>query len=219
MLSDKNTRDTVLSADFPAKIGGMKWFFVLFLSAAVGFAVFLSTRARDRFAVAGVNMMPTLEPGDVVRADRRAYRQHGPARGDVVIYQVTGKPTTVGRVVGLPGDDIRFTGARLAINGQFTERETLSPVDSDAKAPGHPHTFTPVRERVDEHDYVTWILAGNAHVDLEVKLDPDMYYIVGDDRDEAIDSRAVGPVKREQIAGRVVEIESAVHGERSGQAL
>ncbi|MDJ1184312.1 nickel-type superoxide dismutase maturation protease [Roseofilum casamattae] len=44
-------------------------------------------RQRQRFRVSGVSMLPTLQPGDEVLVDRRAYWRSPPAIDDIVILQ------------------------------------------------------------------------------------------------------------------------------------
>jgi len=46
---------------------------------------FLRWLRRGRFRVADRSMAPTLEPGDCLYVDRRAYRDHAPAPGDLVV--------------------------------------------------------------------------------------------------------------------------------------
>jgi signal peptidase I len=63
-------------------------------------------------------MLPTLERGDQITANRRAYPTSAlPARGDVVIFQHNAEEDVVKRVIGLPGDEIRMRGGFPLING------------------------------------------------------------------------------------------------------
>lgn len=64
-------------------------------------------RVRSRkVVVQNASMRPTLEPGDRLRVDPRAYRGAGPARGDLVVLRDPERPghLLVKRVVALPGD-------------------------------------------------------------------------------------------------------------------
>jgi signal peptidase I len=72
-----------------------------------------------RFApVHGASMEPTLYEGDLVCF---YLIPHGmlPSRGDVVVFQAPTKPEKlfVKRLVGLPGDYLRFKNGQLRING------------------------------------------------------------------------------------------------------
>ena len=69
--------------------------------------------------VAGTSMQDTLKAGDVVLVTRFDYRRgRGPSRGDVVQCVFPNRSDTyIKRVIGLPGETIRFTGGALTVNG------------------------------------------------------------------------------------------------------
>ncbi|HVZ20054.1 MAG TPA: signal peptidase I [Vicinamibacterales bacterium] len=104
----------------------------LALVAAAAFSLRSSVAATYR--VVGPSMLPTLEMGDRVLVDRTAYglrlpfAKHllspkTPARGDLVVFSITGLPGTSGpqavvkRVIGLPGDTVAFERGRIILNG------------------------------------------------------------------------------------------------------
>lgn len=72
-----------------------------------------------RFApVHGSSMEPTLSEGDLVCFQ---VMEAGllPDRGDIVVFHAPTRPGKmfVKRLVGLPGDELRFTGGKLRVNG------------------------------------------------------------------------------------------------------
>lgn len=72
-----------------------------------------------RFApVHGASMEPTLSEGDLVCFDRIDPGQL-PTRGDVVVFHSPLDPRRlfVKRLVGLPGDELRFSAGELRVNG------------------------------------------------------------------------------------------------------
>ena len=85
--------------------------------------------------VAGASMRDTLRGGDVALVTRFDYLgDRTPARGDVVECRFPGRSDTyIKRVVGLPGEEIVFSGGMLTVNGQpEIERYVSSPTDDYA---------------------------------------------------------------------------------------
>jgi signal peptidase I len=66
--------------------------------------------------VSGTSMLPTLNSGDVLVIDKRAYQNSRPDRGDIVVARYSGG-LVVKRVVGLPGEQVSLKDGRLYING------------------------------------------------------------------------------------------------------
>jgi signal peptidase I len=82
--------------------------------------------------VAGTSMRDTLEAGDVVFVTRFDYRAGSPGRGDVVQCVFPGRSDTyIKRVIGLPGETIRFSEGALTVNGQTVEESYISSLTGD----------------------------------------------------------------------------------------
>jgi signal peptidase I len=94
-------------------------------TAALALLVFLVvnlTTARVR--VSGSSMRPTLEGGEYIIVSRLAYRLGKPQRGDIVVFQSPDPSTSedlIKRVVGLPGDTVKFVHGRVWLNGAFLD--------------------------------------------------------------------------------------------------
>lgn len=134
--------------------------------------------------VKGRSMLPTLENRDFLFVWRLSCRLRGPKRQDVVICHYPGRywkglklvPINfVKRVVGLPGDTVEISEGRLLINGR----------------PLHEPYLDPKRTR---------FFRDRA----PVILGQDEYFLLGDNRDNSNDSRAVGPIRKSAIMGRAV---------------
>ena len=80
------------------------------------------------------------------------------------------------RVVGLPGEEVQVKGGRVFVNGT---------------ALGEPYR-TPTGEEV-----------ALARRDGAWSLSVDEYFLLGDNRQDSLDSRAFGPVPRASVLGRV----------------
>lgn len=115
-------------------------------------------------------------------------------RFDVVVtkYKENDTSKKIKRVVGLPGETIKFTsiGVGDATNGDLYVKEG--------------DKFVLVEQPI-ANEYK---VAGTNYPVNEIKLGDDEYYVLGDNRDNSRDSRdsSVGPIKYNYIVGKVVAI-------------
>jgi signal peptidase I len=127
-------------------------------------------------------MEPTLLPGDHVIVHQVAYQAAEPQQGDVVVYRYpdeNGK-RFLHRVIGLPGDQIAIRDQVVYVNGEALPEPYARHSDHSSMA-GH------VR---DHHPPIT--------VPLET------YFLMGDNREESLDSRFLGPISKDHVLGRVL---------------
>jgi len=134
--------------------------------------------------IAGNSMHPTLKEGNVVLVSKFSYKFIKIKRNDIVTVTVNGK-SYVKRVVGLPGEDIKFMKNILYINDQPFTEDYLS---KDIKTSG----FT--LEDICKKDECP-----------DGKIPDDKYLVLGDNRPESEDSRTktFGLVSKKQIKGEV----------------
>lgn len=124
-------------------------------------------------AVDGASMEPTIARGAVVVV-RREKRAF--ARGAIVgLTLPTGK--LVKRIIGLPRETVAIKNGEVMIGG-----------------PASPAGGLIARE-----PYVSGPTEGT----LELELKDDEFLVLGDNRDDSVDSRQFGPVRRLEIIGRV----------------
>ena len=134
--------------------------------------------------IAGNSMVPTLDEGNVVLVSKFSYLISDIKRNDIVTLKVNGK-SYVKRVIGLPGEDIKFLKNVLYINDQpFTENFLEDGVMTSG--------FT-----------MADICKENECPD--GKIPEDKYLVLGDNRPESEDSRTAsfGLVEKSQIKGKV----------------
>ena len=163
-------------------------------------------------------MLPTLLIGDHLYADLHAYDETAPSRGDVVVYRMarndsgslvpyTQLPevpagTFIKRIIGIPGDSIRFDGATLYVNG---ERKTGDPSPETLAGPrGESVRVRP--ESLGAHSYFVWDDVHLESPDFTVFVEPDHYFLAGDNRDNSNDSRYWGTLHRDDILGRATKL-------------
>lgn len=135
----------------------------------------------ESYVVSSSSMSPTLEVGDHILACRLLTAR----RGDHVAYWNNEAIPTVfcHRLVGLPGERLRFEGGELYVND---ERVTAPPVIS-----GRLHA-SPVDAPPDIVRY---------RDGMTITLGPDEYFLVGDNVDRSLDSRLQGPTDRSSLVG------------------
>lgn len=134
--------------------------------------------------VNGQSMVPTFQNGDYLLTDKVSYRLGEPVRGDVIIFHAppaANCPEGTGcdfikRVLGLPGEVVEVKDNGIFINGEKLYESYL---------PESYHTE-----------------AGAYSRDRVITLGPNEYFAVGDNREHSSDSRAWGPITRDEIVGR-----------------
>jgi len=174
------------------------------------------------------SMAPTLIVGDKFFVSKFAYgysrhsfpfspplfsgRVFGaqPAYGDVVVFRLPKDISTdyIKRVVGLPGDRVQMKGGQLYINGKAVEREQV--VGSDTCGVKGGTSAKRWRERLPNGvTYETLDCVDNGFYDTtpEYRVPAGHYFMMGDNRDNSVDSRVmatVGFVPYENLVGRFV---------------
>jgi signal peptidase I len=143
-------------------------------------------------------MYPGLPAGSMFFALQHPYA--APARvkrADIVVFTRgtdAGRYVYIWRVVGLPGDTIEAVGERLAINGQPVARERLREEQG----------LGIFRERAGDVTYEVAISQSprDPPPPTSLTVPPDQFFVMGDNRFNAVDSRYFGPIPFDAIIGR-----------------
>lgn len=152
--------------------------YVIWLGAVLLLTFLLITFVAQRTDVNGTSMVPTLEDGDQLIADKLTYRFHDPERFDIIIfpYKYARNTYFIKRIIGLPGERVRIDSyGNIYINGEV----------------------------LDEH-YGAEVIENPGLAYDEIQLGDDEYFVLGDNRNVSEDSRYpdVGNIKRKDIIGR-----------------
>jgi signal peptidase I len=160
-----------------------RWFIYLLWTLMV-FAISLTAyhvRARvfgyGAYAVPSVSMSPTVEKGDYFIADTWRYPEHQPTEGEIVLLELADGTGVqyLKRIVGLPGDRIEIRDRVLYRNGDPVAEPYIQPVDG-------------------MHSY------GRTFGSITVEAGK--VFVLGDNRDNSMDSRAWGAIPIMQLRGR-----------------
>jgi signal peptidase I len=176
----------------------------------------------NKFLFAPGPRFPLLPQRDIRRGDIIVFKYPGnpfnQARDqeeDNIPYKVN----YVKRVIGLPGDTVEVKGLHVFINGQQLPEHLIAAENVNDKLPLEIKEVTP-RQPNETYDVYYFpknvaaarmgssLLAGpdfNFAVNGKpVKVPDNSYFVMGDDRDNSLDSRAWGFVPRDLIIGRAM---------------
>lgn len=221
------------SAGEKAKQGGI-WDTVKVVIEALLIALVFRTFLFHPFNIPSGSMEPTLFIGDYLFVSKFAYGysrysfpidlsfidgriwEGTPERGDVAVFRPSREPNTdyIKRVIGLPGDRIQMRDGVLYINDEAVPREPLGEWDGD-RSMGAAMQY---RETLPNGvSYITLDSRRTAGDDTRVfEVPPDHYFLMGDNRDNSLDSRfldgPVGFVPAENLVGRAEVIFFSVDG-------
>lgn len=200
------------------------------LFPVIALVFFLRSFLYEPFKIPSSSMVPTLHVGDLILVNKYTYgirlpiinkkiiEVGHPQRGDVMVFKYPENMELdyIKRVVGVPGDTVTYKNKRLTINGQpiayqplpdYLDEETLNyskhrlenlngvshEILTNPRAPAYvvnPHDF-PNRQ--------------NCSYDVEgfsCKVPAGQYFMMGDNRDNSLDSRYWGFVPDKNIVGK-----------------
>lgn len=154
--------------------------------------MFVFTFLFRKNTVVGSSMYPTLEDGEQVIVNVAASYLTEIQRFDVVVvHSPDNKDLWVKRVVGLPGETICYQEGILYINDK--------PVDE-------PFLDISYTEQVIKKQKLKTFTQDMAAVILK----DDEYFLMGDNRNNSMDSRSVGPFTRDKIIAKGMLIYSPI---------
>ena len=184
----------------------------------------------EPFKIPSGSMIPTLLVGDLILVNKFHYGLRlpvlntkltegtPPQRGDVMVFRYPPKPSLdyIKRVVGVPGDEVAYLNKRLTINGQAMPTAAVPEFfDDDVMRyfKQYEETFGERRHRVLNDDDRPAFVPGTEEFPFKdqcrytvegvvCKVPPGHYFMMGDNRDNSLDSRYWGFVPDKNIVGR-----------------
>jgi len=188
----------------------------------------------EPFQIPSPSMVPTLKVGDFILVNKFNYGIrlpvirtkvmdiNQPKRGDVMVFFPPHESRYfIKRVIGLPGDKIRYVNNQVFINGEELKREFIA-------SEGKRNTYDRCTGQGGQYQLFNETIEDNQHQirkctnpvafvgDKTWKVPEKHYFMMGDNRDNSDDSRRWGFVPEENIVGKAFAIWMHWQGAFSG---
>jgi signal peptidase I len=183
------------------------WYYHLLIAIAMVIILWLydlkSVLGIQTFKLSSPSNNPTLQVGDCFVADMKAYKNKELGYGDIVVFKSPEGQIWNFRVVGLPNDKLEINDNIVTINGKQSKATFIKETLNDDVAVyefieelpnGHKHHINKFKQSYDSTKATI----------MDIVVPEESYYLLGDNRDNAADSRYIGSVKRQDILGRVI---------------
>ncbi len=159
------------------KIRSGIWEIIKFVVITLVIVLPIRAYVAQPFIVSGTSMSPTFEDKEYLIIDELSYHLREPERGEVVVFRYPKEPKIhfIKRIIGLPGETVTIQDSKVKIETVAGEEINL------------------------DESYIV----GDFTANVRVKLGKTEYFVMGDNRDVSLDSRAWGPLPREMMTGRV----------------
>lgn len=200
-----------VAAKEPVLVEYSKSFFpVLFI------VFFLRSFLVEPFQIPSGSMIPTLEVGDFILVNKFAYGVRAPVlnttiiptgkpqHGDVMVFFPPHAPETyyIKRVIGVPGDHVSYNNHVLTLNGKVIKENLI------AELPAGAPVLRMVKENIDGKEFTTYKHIHPSRLSMHGSwvVPEGHYFMMGDNRDNSLDSREWGFVSEEAIVGKAFAV-------------
>jgi len=224
----------------PAKNELVEW--IKSIGAAVILFLILRTFLVQAYTIPSNSMENTLLVGDYLMANNAVFGAHipltswsvpgfrDPRRGEIVVFRPTynhPEEDVVKRVIGIPGDTLQGRDGFVYRNGKkldepYVQRlgEPDRPLEMDGSRGGPPPEVDPARYGY--HNHLPALLASVDRATYRPTRDnwgplvvpPHRYWMMGDNRDQSLDSRFMGFIPRDVVRGKPLFIYFSVDHDR-----
>ena len=214
------------------EVGKMPWWveYAVSFFPVILFVFLLRSFLVEPFRIPSGSMLPTLQSGDLILVNKFTYGIRlpvidtkviplgSPKRGDVMVFRYPVDPSVdyIKRVVAIPGDEVAYLNKKLFING----KEVPTKRDGDYFEPDRVAYTAQYEEKlgdqvnkilVDERSSQTLAPIWNfphrekchyVRDGIRCSVPDGVYFMMGDNRDNSLDSRFWGFVPDSHIVGK-----------------
>ncbi len=170
----------------------------------------------EPFRIPSGSLEPTLLIGDFLLVNKFAYGVRlpvwetkvinisHPKTGEIAVFRWPPDPSMdfIKRVIGVPGDKIRYHNKVLTING-IEMKQTFVEYTTDESSG---NTVSKYRENLDGIEHDIYVRPDVPAIDVDVTVPTGQYFMMGDNRDNSADSRFWGFVSDEYLRGKATLI-------------
>ena len=157
----------------------LRWVMEWVILAAIAFvlALGIKTFVVQPFVIPSGSMEPAIQIGDRVLVNRFIYRFAQPRRGDIIVFEPweDGQPDLIKRVIAVGGETIAMDAdGRFTVDGK--------PIDE--------RYVTPANRITQSGRY------------LPMKVPAGSVFVMGDNRNNSVDSRVAGSLPKSNVVGK-----------------
>ena len=171
----------------------------------------IRTTLLEAFRVPAASVYPTIVPNDRLLANKLAYKNKDPERGDLIVFlsPEDRRQNYIKRVIAVAGDTVEMRDGQLYINDEQLKRQKIVQSELDGiriEVDGKPLEGDVFEETNGDAQYKIF-LAGPPNdqgpTDFAKMTVPEHHcFVLGDNRNLSLDSRHFGPVPLATIKGR-----------------
>ena len=172
----------------------------------------------EPFKIPSGSMMPTLISGDFIAVNKFSYglrlpvfnktliKIGSPNRGDVIVFHYPKNPNIdyIKRLIGLPGDEVRYENKQLFIDGKAIEQEFSSDYIYSLSSAGL-MSAKEYNESLSTEGHAI-LIHDIPDKNYKFNVPPGHYLAMGDNRDNSSDSRVWGFVPDKYLVGKAFVI-------------
>ncbi|MDZ7669165.1 MAG: signal peptidase I [Gammaproteobacteria bacterium] len=172
----------------------------------------------EPYQIPSESMLPNLQVGDFILVNKYAYGLRlpvlgtkifdvgEPQRGDVMVFIPPHDPRYfIKRVIGLPGDHIRYENQALYINGERAGYELIREFEAHLPTLSESVPIREYAETLNGHTHRIYRYPLR-HPVQEWQVPEGAYFMMGDNRGRSEDSRSWGFASETRIVGKAVAV-------------